>query len=58
MPKARTVGLVLLGIGVAVIPFYAKRNGVVGAILLGLSLVNLWQKLPPKERRTWNHVTT
>lgn len=44
----RTLGYLVIGAGVVILPYYFKRNGVLGAVLLGLSLVQVWQRLPPK----------
>lgn len=45
----RNLGYLVIGAGVVILPYYFKRNGVWGAVLLGLSLVQVWQRLPPKK---------
>ncbi len=47
----RTLGYLALGAGVVLLPYYFKRNGIWGAALLGLSLVQIWQRIPPRTAR-------
>jgi amino acid permease len=41
----RTFGYAVIGAGVLILPYYFKRNGVMGAVLLGLSLLSVWQRV-------------
>lgn len=47
----RTLGYLVIGAGVALLPYYFKRNGIWGAALLGLSMMQVWQRIHPKTAR-------
>lgn len=48
----KTIKYLTVGVGVLLFPYYVKRNGVMGGILLGLTLLNLWQQIPPHRTKT------
>lgn len=47
----RTLGYLAIGAGVLILPYYFKRNGFWGAALLGLTILDVWQRIPPRTAR-------